>query len=225
MISYWDMLGDDERGSWLELAKDNAYEPGDRLCIQGKQAAFVAVIYFGWVKITTGLPDGHEAAIALRYVGDLIGESASAGRTCTASVIAIVGVRAWRITAEQFAEFLRRYPRAESALQRTYGDRRMEAERRGIDLTHANSDRRLARFLVELAERCRRIPEDEREVTLEIPLSDKVLGELIYVAPRTVQRALKDWRRRGLITRDRRGLTLHDVPALRRIARPESSNS
>jgi CRP/FNR family cyclic AMP-dependent transcriptional regulator len=215
------MLDEQDQRALREVAQSVRYGRDQPLCKEGERSQFAVVIQRGWVKISSMSSNRSRTTLALRGPCDLVGENAAADQPRAATVIALTEVWALRVAAAEFTEFLAQSPGAALALQRTDRERRVESDRRRMDVRTLNSDQRLARLLLELADDVGRVDVGvggNRELVLELPLSQAEYGQLISAATVMVERALRKWRQRGLVTTDRRRLTLHDLPALRRIA-------
>lgn len=215
---FWSMLEERERDALRQICRSEIYDPRQRIFTEGEPSDFVLVIRSGWMKITGVTSDGAPMTLALRTVGELVGESGSIALSRTATAIALDEVRALHVTAGEFSGFLRHHPRAEHALRRTYSDRRIESDRKCMDFGKASSSRRLAQLLLELADRSGHIEDDTGGVVLGIPLAQGEFANLIGAATVTVERALRNWRQRGIVATNYRKVILRDLSALRRIA-------
>lgn len=223
---FWGMLEREERDAMLEVARSTTYASGIRIFSEGEPSSFALVIEEGWVKVASGASKDTETALALRRSGDLVGESASADRPRSATVITLGEVHALTIPADRFSALLNEYPNVAQALQRTHRDRRMESDQKRVDVRKINSDRRLAQLFLELAECAHET--DANGIVLDIPLSQDEFGQLICASTGTVERTLSKWRKRGIVATSYRKHVLRDLPALCRIAgraRPDTASS
>jgi len=220
MNRFWNMLGDGERDALRKVSHPITYEPDTRIFREGEPSVFALVLQSGWVKVAGGPEDGG-TALALRRSGDLVGESASAGQPRIATVVALREVRALIITAHHFAELLRDHPAAANALQRTHRERQAESDRKRMDVRNSNSNRRLAQLFLELAEG---VAETEDGVLLDVPLTQKEYGQLICARTGTVERTLREWRDRGIVSTMYRRHVIHDLARLSAIAHGPQAN-
>jgi len=215
-MSFWEMLGRTEREAFTAVAHAITFESRARVFSEGEPSGFALIIQDGWVKVAGGTSEGGETALALRRTGDLVGESASADRPRTATVVAVGPVRALIVTAHHFSAIVGRHRKAAQALRRTDQDRRIESDRKRMDVREANSDARRAGLLLEIAEGAHECPDG---VVLGPPLTQPELAQLICASTASVERALRSWRRREYVSTGYRGRVLHDLAELRRIAR------
>jgi CRP/FNR family transcriptional regulator, cyclic AMP receptor protein len=81
--------------------------------------------------------------------------------------------------------------------------------------TETGGAQRLARLLLELAERCGE--KTDEGIALAVPLSQADLANWLGVSKATVTRALMQWRRRNLLSVSQGRMTLVDTAALWRI--------
>ena len=211
------MLGEHERDALHAEAEWVTYARREQLCNEGEAAEFAIVIQEGWVKISYA--SARETnTLVLRGPADIVGESASADQPRIATVTALTEVRGLSVTSDQFIGFLRRYPGALRALQRTYSDRLVESDRMRMAVGQMNGARRLARCLLQLADYFGHTEDHGSKITID-GLSQEEFGQLISASPITVVRALKNWRLRGIVgTGPQLKIELLDLPTLRQIA-------
>lgn len=214
---FWDMLGPGEREALHAVADPVTYAQGTRIFSEGEPSAFALVIRSGWVKVASGESRDSETALALRRSGDLVGESASADSPRSATVVALGEVHTLRVSASAFSALLHEQPNVDHALKLTMRGRRIESDRLRLDVGKNNSDKRLARLFLKLAESTGTRGGDGAAV-LDIPLSQEEFGQLICASTGTVERTLHNWRRRGIVSTSYRRHTLLDLPTLCRIA-------
>ena len=214
MNRFWDMLDPPDRDALLAVSHPITYESDTRIFREAEPSEFALVLRSGWVKVA-GVAEDGETALALRRAGDLVGESASAERPRRATVVALGEVRALIITAHRFAELLRDRPAAAKALDQTHWDRQAESDRKRMDVRNSNSDKRLARLFLELAEGA---AESSGGIVLDIPLTQAEFGQLICARTGIVERTLHNWRLRGIVSTMPRRHVIHDLRRLSAIA-------
>jgi CRP-like cAMP-binding protein len=91
-----------------------------------------------------------------------------------------------------------------------------EIGRRLLSNPSTSGGQRLARLLLELAER--HGVATDGGMTITLPMSQQELASWVDTSRETAARALKDWRARGLVRTARCRITVIDVPALSKIA-------
>lgn len=178
----------------------------------------------GLVKTTVISPGGKETFLAIRGPGELLGEDAALrgtqghvndGRQVMATALTRVMVRVF--PAGLLRSFLYENPGAVIAVARSLGDRLADAETRLCSAAGDDAGRRLARLLCDLY-RYGKPSETEIGILLPVELSHAELAAWIGSCRETVDRALRRWRERGLISTRYRTIVIHDIHALARIA-------
>jgi CRP/FNR family transcriptional regulator, cyclic AMP receptor protein len=212
---FWGLLTARDQALLTAAGRTSVFSPGATVCVQGEPATHVFVLVSGWVKVVSVTSDGQQAVLALRVVGELAGEVTGYR---TATIYAVGPVRSLIVAHDRFSAFLDANPPAARAYRHVLTRRWSEAADHLRSRSTATGAQRLARLLLELAERHGR--GDERRVVIAVPLSQQELASLASTSRATVTRALSDWRRRRLIRTGPRQITVTDLPAFRRTAGP-----
>ncbi len=214
---FWDSLNDRQQAALSARGRESVFGRGEALCIEGDSSTHVYVLLVGWAKVVSATLEGHEIVLALRGPGDVVGELASElDGYRTATVRALVRVRALSVVAERFMAFLDAYPPAARAYRHVIAQRVRETGDNLRDRMESTGAQRLARLMLELGERCGE--GTERGVTLTVPLSQTDLASWVGVSRATVTRALREWRERNLVSTRLGHTTIIDSAALRRIS-------
>lgn len=159
------------------------------------------------VKITVTSEAGDESLLGLRTGGDVVGELASvrrAPRSATVTTTTDTAVR--RFTPGAFDAFLSEWPEAQRALVAMLGDRLDWANRQRHEFTQYSVSVRLARVIVDTAERFGH-PTNYGLAT-GILLSQREWGQLIGAAEEAVRPAMRHLRRQAMIETGRRRLVI-----------------
>jgi CRP/FNR family cyclic AMP-dependent transcriptional regulator len=199
------------------LSVQRQFAPGRVVLREGDRDSHLELLISGFVKVTTSV-DGFETLLGIRAPGDLVGEvGALTGAPRNATVTACGRVTAGVLTRTTFDAFLRRHPGAAARVTASVADQLSWANRRRTDFAVYPAHVRLARLLVEIAELSGR-PADGGGVEIGVPLSQPELATMIAIAQATVQKALQELRRRGLLGTGYRRLTILDMPGMRALA-------
>ena len=114
----------------------------------------VFLIERGWVTLGTATPVGGEVILGLRGPGDVVGElSALDGEPRTATALAVGDVEAVVTPARLMIAMLGRDPELAGELLRLLAGRLRESDRQRQEFAMLDSLGRVARRLLELAER------------------------------------------------------------------------
>jgi CRP/FNR family transcriptional regulator, cyclic AMP receptor protein len=226
------------RRKLMRLGRIGSYHPGQIIYSQADASTHVRVLLDGSVKMTTLSPSGRETLLEIRMRGDLLGErevlNGSGGlRHNPAQAISILrdssprnqvargatAITLWHTQAlvvggDRFTQFMASEPGAMAAIVRDLEARLSEAELRLGGITSESANRRLARALLSLSMGTA-LPGVERTW---LQLSQGELASWIGVSRETVERILRDWRRRGIIETGYRRITVLQLNDLMRIA-------
>jgi CRP/FNR family transcriptional regulator, cyclic AMP receptor protein len=207
------------------LGRRRIFDPGQVLFSQTAGASQAALIASGLVKVAAVSP-GRETFLAIRGPQELLGEDtafrAQQGHLADSRLVvatALTSVSAHVFPADQMRRFLFDNPAAAFVVARSLADRLADSESRLCSAASDSADRRLARLLCDL-ERYGEPAGDGTDGTTKLPvrLSHAELAAWIGSCRETVDRALRRWRDRGLITTAYRTIVINDRQALSRIA-------
>ncbi len=214
---FWTLLAQDERDALSAVGLARDYAVGATLCVEGDPATHVFVLLAGWVKIFSTTKDGKEIVLALRGDKDIVGETAgeTTGRR-NATIQAIGKVRALIVPHDKFSSFLDANQGADRAYRRVVTQKFNDTDAILRSRTGTSGAQRLARLLLDLAER--HGSEVNGAIFVVMPLSQAELASLAGTSRATVTRALSNWRGRGLIRTGQRRITITDLKGLRKVA-------
>ena len=202
----------------LEAAgRPRRYRARQRLFRESEPGDHVIAILTGRVNVSVQTRSGREILLAVKEPGDLVGElSAIDGRPRSATAVALEPVEALVVTAPAFVEFIERHPRIAVRLLRTLAAQIRDADRRSVDRDTGDITCRVARRLVDLAERFGEHRGSGVEVTLVLGQDD--LAAWVGATREATSRALGRLRAEGWLTTGRQRIVLTDLAALRRRA-------
>ncbi len=211
------------RAELLALAPKRRVLAEDVLIRQGEQNHDVLVLRAAnerstaCVKIVGSLDSGVEALFGVRVSGDLVGEMAAVRNTArSASVVACSAGFVHGLTKDRFLDFLNRHPEAWHLLAAMIGERLDWANQRRLDFAGFTVQVRLARVLVQLAERHGH-PVDGG-IDLGVRLSQEELGKLVGAGKESATKAVTQLRAAKLVVTGYRRVLLTDLPGLRSFA-------
>jgi CRP/FNR family transcriptional regulator, cyclic AMP receptor protein len=214
---FWALLTRAERDTLSDLGMARDYAAGAIMCLEGDPATHVFILLAGWVKILSSTNDGHQIVLALRGDGDLVGEIAGATTGLrTATIQAVDAVHTLIVQYDKFNSFLDSNPGAGGAYRRMETQRWNDASRMLRDHAVTTGAQRLARRLLELADRHGR--ELDGAIYLAMPLTQEELASMAGTSRATVTRALNNWRKRGFIRTGQRHITILDQEGLLKVA-------
>ena len=216
-MGFWGLLSSTEQAVLSTIGSMRDFHPGAVMYTEGDPSTHLFVIRAGWVKVLSVTHDGHEIVLALRGNGDIVGEVAGETTGLRESTIQTIDtVRTLMVAYDRFSAFLDAYPGAARAYRRVVTQRWQDADTMLRRHAVTTGGQRLAGLLLDLATRHGTAADGAIDVA--IPLSQEELASLAGTSRATVARAFENWRKRDIITTGRRGITITDPQALRRIA-------
>jgi CRP/FNR family transcriptional regulator, cyclic AMP receptor protein len=197
-----------DAGAVLRVAK------GRSLVCQGEQAATIALIGMGRLRLSRALEGARTLSIGYRGTGDLVGEAAVGGAPLyRETAVATEDVEALMVPVGTVRALAAADHAFGSCLLSALVDRHMDTEDRLVSLLFRNVEARLAEFLVKAASRWG-IPEP-RGVLIAALFTHQEMANLIGSTRETVTLTLGDLRRKGVIEIDRRRIVVLDRDALK----------
>jgi CRP/FNR family cyclic AMP-dependent transcriptional regulator len=210
-------LSEDEWQTLEANGRSRRFRARQRLFREGEPGDHVLAIRSGRVKVSVQTQSGREILLAVKEPGDLVGElSAIDGRPRSATAIALDPVDALVVPAPRFAEFIEGHPRIAVRLLRALSAQIRDADRRSVDRDTGDITCRVARRLVDLAERLGEHRGSGLEITLVLSQDD--LAAWVGATREATSRALGRLRTEGWLTTGRQRIVLTDLAALRRRA-------
>jgi CRP/FNR family transcriptional regulator, cyclic AMP receptor protein len=212
---------DFESAVWGRLAAGGlrrSYKRGDALLSEGDLTDRVLMVESGWVKLSIVSRDGQETVLGLRGPGQVIGElSVIDGRPRSANAIALEPVVAIVMPAPDVRRALEQDDALVRDLLRALAARLRDADRTRVELATLDTLARVARRLLELADR---FGEATRDGGLEValPLSQEEIASWCGASRESTAKALRTLRELGCVTTGRRTVTVVDHDALARHA-------
>jgi CRP-like cAMP-binding protein len=212
---------DPEGQVWRRLAAGGTrrrYRRGDALFSEGDLSDRALVVQSGWVKVSSTNPQGHEAVLALRGPGQVIGElSILDGAPRSASAIALEDVEVSVVPAADLKRALDADPALARELLRELAGRLRDADRMRLEFATLDTLGRVSRRVLELSEGFGRETADGG-VEIALPLSQEELANWCAASRESTAKALRALRDIGAVTTGRRTVTIQDREGLARAA-------
>jgi CRP/FNR family transcriptional regulator, cyclic AMP receptor protein len=197
---------------------ERRYRKGNVIFVQGEPGERCFVIGSGTVKISAYHPDGREAVLAVLGPGDVLGELAlfeDSPRSADAS--ALEDAMLLSLDSKSLNEAIVTHPPIAIALLNVLGTRLRQTNEAFQDIAFFDVPGRVARRLADLADAH---GVDVGEGTLiDISLSQESLAQMVGATRESVNKALAQLKRRGLVARNGRRYVVSDVKRLRDRAR------
>lgn len=191
-------------------------KPGDLLHRVGDRFDAIYVVRSGFLKSVSIDSTGAELVLGFPMGGDVIGLDGIDCGHYAADIVALDMSSVVVIPFARFARLAREYPALEALLYSLFG--RELARQNGMAwlLGASTADARVAKFLLDLAERLGRLGYSRTSFVLRMTRQD--LGSYLGMKLETVSRMFSAFAADGLLGVDGKSVTLVDVEGLRLIA-------
>jgi CRP/FNR family transcriptional regulator, cyclic AMP receptor protein len=210
-------LGPADRDALTARGRRRQFPAGASLFLEGETCSTVMIVMSGRVKVFSLTEHGEEILLAVRGPGALLGElSAVDGAPRSASVAALESVVVLVVPLAAFVEYLRGHGDAGIVLLQMVTAKLRDADRKRVEAAAYDIAARVARRLVELADRFGE--PDGTGVRIAVALSQDELAGWVGASREAVAKALRVLRDRGYVTTGRRTMTVLDLAGLRRRA-------
>lgn len=214
----WDLLDEEQRHAIRAEAEVRRFPAGTVIIREGDQSSWVLILTSGRVKIVSVTLGGHEAVLAVRGPGDILGEMAAVeGKPRSASAIAVEPVTALWLAAGTLVRILRDHPGIATVLLKIITARLRYANTRRTEFGDSTAAQRIAGLLVDLVDRYGVPGSDGTLIALRISQSD--LAGLAATSREAVTRTLRAMRSDGVISTGRQRLVIRNLDHLRQHAR------
>jgi CRP/FNR family transcriptional regulator/CRP/FNR family cyclic AMP-dependent transcriptional regulator len=207
-------LAPDELQALAALCRPRTFERGEVLFHEGDPTCGLYILQSGQVKIVLIDPDGEETILHVQGRGECLGElSLVDGEPRSATVVALDRVEALALYREDFLALLDQQPCVERAVARALAAMVRRLSGHVQDVTALDVSTRLAKKLLELADRHGE-PSDDG-IRIAVPLTQRDLARMLGLTRASVNKHLSALEGEGVLTAHREGIVLHKPDVLR----------
>jgi CRP-like cAMP-binding protein len=175
----------------------------------------VPVICHGWAATVLTLSDSRRQILSFLLPGDLVSATLVFDPVCTYSVETITDVRYNGFDRAAVRAALAKSPALLDTLSQIRNDETASADRLSVDLGQRGAAERIARLILNLAERLAQRGL-VRDGTMDFPLRQHHIADATGLTVVHTGKVLGEFRRAGLVKINGRALTLPDPEGLRR---------
>ena len=194
-----------------------SYRRDQFLWYQGDPGDHLVVIVDGLVKITVASERGDEMVLATVGNGDVLGELSVIDQgPRSASAVAVQATTALVVNRTALLAAMQQSPALLDALLRTLGAMLRRLTEQTTDLVFLDLGGRIAKLLVQRAER--QSDDPSRRLAVDLHLTQTELAQMVGASRPAVNRVLQGLVGRGVIKVDGRTIEIVDAPSLRRRA-------
>jgi len=202
----------DELLKFAELTRERTYPKGSVILFQGDPGDSLYVLRQGRAKVVLIGEDGREVILGILTVGDHFGElSLIDGHPRSAHVIAMDDAQLIVLRREDFRRRVEESPRVAWALLVEISRRLRRADEQIGSLVLLDVDGRIARLLLDAAA-------ESGGPTIEKRLTHQTIAQMIGASRETVSRAMREFQDNGLISVQRRQISIANREGLERLA-------
>ncbi|MGD9101744.1 MAG: Crp/Fnr family transcriptional regulator [Anaerolineae bacterium] len=188
--------------SLAETLERRTYRKGDIILRQGAPGNSLYVIVSGRVRIYTLSTDGYELSVGIYDQGDFFGEMALLNsEPRSANVEALQPTKVLILHRQAFRNHLLSNPHAALHIIETLSQRLRNTTESAEELISLNVRQRVARRLLDLAERYGVVQDDG--VLINLDLSQEVIASLVGTTRESANRALSNMREQGIVQVER----------------------
>ncbi|MEV5752562.1 Crp/Fnr family transcriptional regulator [Actinoallomurus sp. NPDC052308] len=191
---------------------------GQTLFSEDQEGDRLYVVLDGKIKLTRTAPDGRENLLSVLGPSEMFGElSLFDPRPRTASAIAVTESRLAGVGHSDLWPFLKVHPEISVHLLRALAQRLRRTNENMADLVFTDVPGRVAKALLDLAERFGQPSESGLHVHHD--LTQEELAQLVGASRETVNKALADFAQRGWLRIEARAVQVLDIDRLRKRSR------
>lgn len=215
-ISLFRVLGEEGIAAAARAGMCRTYVPGQLICHQGDPGEHLYVVLGGLVKVVFTSERGDGMVLNIMGPEETFGELALLdGSPRSASVVALKSTSIFMLPRAKLLELMSDHPRLADEFLKLIGKLVRKLTERAGDLVFLDLGGRLAKVLLQLAERRDQV----NDVILDRGLTQSDLAGMIGATRPAVNRTLKSFVTRGFISIKGRTIVLHDLAALRKRSR------
>jgi CRP-like cAMP-binding protein len=209
------LLGDVEPSTREALKREwrEVSVPSGRMILDAEDDSHdVLLLLQGSVRVANFTSKGREVAFSTFAEGDCFGEFAVIdGAPRSASVLALHDCRVAMVPGPRFLELIRQHPDLGLVLMRSLVAKLRELTRRVSDFTALKADDRIRLEIIRLVRVAMR---PDGSAVLDKPPTQSEIASFVFTNREAVAREIGRMKRKGLMTRDGRGLRIPSVAAL-----------
>jgi CRP/FNR family transcriptional regulator/CRP/FNR family cyclic AMP-dependent transcriptional regulator len=214
-VPFFASLGETELRALAAACRTRTFKRGEVLFHEGDPGSALYIVRSGQVKIMVMADNGEETILHIHGPGECLGElSLVDGAPRSAAAVALDRVEALVLYREEFLALLRQSPAAALAVMSGLAGmvRRLTAQVQ--DAAALDVPGRLAKKLLELAERHGQAT--PAGVRIALRLTQQELAQMVGATRVSINQHLGSFQERGLLSMDREGITLLQPEQLRK---------
>lgn len=217
-IPLFEGLSPEEQEELRAMMTQTTLRRGETLFNEGDSGDRLYILLSGKVKLGHASADGRENLLAVLGPGEIVGELTlfdPGPRSTTATAVAPTELLT--LDHNQLMTFVESHPQLAKDMLRALAQRLRRTNTALADLVFSDVPGRVAKALLDLAERFG--TEDGSGMLVQHELTQEELAQLVGASRETVNKALADFASRGWLRLEARAVRLLEVERLRKRAR------
>jgi CRP/FNR family transcriptional regulator, anaerobic regulatory protein len=179
----------------------------------------VPIICEGWAASVVLLSDGSRQILSFLLPGDIVSTALFLDVQSPCLIEAITDVRYRAFDRRKLKENLFGHPELLERLSKIWIEEKARSDQLAVDLGRRTADERIARLILNLAERMTQRGLAQSETAeMDFPLRQHHIADATGLTPVHVSKVLTEFRKNGLIDISDRSLTILDPAGFRRVA-------
>ena len=178
----------------------------------------VPVICSGWAASIKLLADGRRQILTFLLPGDIVSTGLLFGPRPARVIEAITDVRYRTFKRRELKSFLFKRTEFLDKVLNAWVEEQVRTDRLVVDLGRRSGEERIARLILNLAQRLKERDMMQDATHMDFPLRQHHIADATGLTQVHVSKVVSDFRRNGLVEFHRRSLTILDIDGLRRRA-------
>ncbi len=208
-------LNEEDRDRLAGMMSQQPLEKGEVLFRKGSEGNALYIVKKGKIKISLPSKDGDEIILTVFSKGDFFGEMALLdGMPRSADAMALEPSQLYVLNRRDFLEFLKNNDQAVESILYSLSMRLRRTDDLLEDTCFLNISHRIAKKLIELAEKFGR--EENKFVTLDLDFTQTDLAGMIGATRESVNKELRVLRERGVVAINGSQIAILNIDLLKR---------
>lgn len=193
LVPLFNHLDEKQMDQITQLAHSVRRARGEMIYHQGERSAGLYILHKGRIKVYRLAESGKEQLVRILEPGDFTGELSLFDDTPhDAYAEALEAVEICMIERDQMQQLLKEYPAISLKMLAEFSSRLADTEQRAARIAMESAETRIALYLADLSE-------EQRTLTVELPMNRKDLASYLGTTPETISRKLSLFEEQGWI--------------------------
>ncbi len=197
------------------IDRNRPIHKNEHLYREGDPSRAIYAVRSGCIKTVVESPSGDEQIVGFHLPGELVGFDGFATDTHSCTALTLETTSVCELPLENLEKLCEAIPGLQRAMRRIMGLEVNNDHDLLLLLGKMSADEKLATFLLDISSRMRERHWKENEFNLAMPRQD--IANYLGLAVETVSRLFAQFQDNGIISVDKRHITINDMDALKKI--------